>query len=157
MKFLIIDGSINKETEIILKEKTFQNLKYFKVDNDQRGLTKQRNFGINLVSEKTEIVCFLDDDIILEPTYFENLIKTYSEKPDALAVGGYITNEVKWQLSDKKIIPQSFTMMVGCAEEPSRFKIRRFFGLLPDAEPGFMPTFSHGRSISFLPPSGKYL
>src|SRR5690606_11848609 len=40
-------------------------------------------------------------------------------------------------------------------DEPSRFKLRQKFGLQPDAPPGFMPTFSHGRSISFLPPSGK--
>ncbi len=29
------------------------------------------------------------------------------------------------------------------------------FGLQPDVKPGFLPNFSHGRSIGFLPPSGK--
>lgn len=154
-EILIIDGSVNKETEVILKENTCKNLKYFKVDNDHRGLTKQRNFGVKLVSEKSEIVCFLDDDIILEPTYFENLIKTYSDKPEALAVGGYITNEVKWGLSSQTNNSSKFYYDGWMREEPSRFKIRGMFGLLPDAKPGFMPTFSHGRSISFLPPSGK--
>jgi GT2 family glycosyltransferase len=152
---LIIDGSENSETEIILKEKTFQNLKYFKVDNDHRGLTKQRNFGINLVSDESEIVCFLDDDIVLNSNYFEVLIKSYSEKPDAIAVGGYITNEIVWAVSNEKNNSSKFYFDGWMRDEPSRFKIRRFFGLLPDAKPGFMPTFSHGRSISFLPPSGK--
>ncbi|MFD0835509.1 glycosyltransferase family 2 protein [Mariniflexile aquimaris] len=154
-EILIIDGSLNNDTQIILKDNSFQNLKYFKVDETHRGLTKQRNFGIKQVSEDSEIICFLDDDIVLETHYFENLIKTYSDKPDALAIGGYITNEVKWALSDQTNKSSKFYYDGWMRDEPSRFKIRRLFGLLPDAEPGFMPSFSHGRSISFLPPSGK--
>ncbi len=154
-EILIIDGSTNNETESILKQHPFKNLNYFKVDALHRGLTKQRNFGIEQVSKSSEIVCFLDDDIILDAHYFENLIQTYTEKPDALAVGGYISNEVSWE---KELLPKDrnhFYYDGWQRTEPSRFKIRRFFGLLPDTEPGFMPTFSHGRSVSFLPPSGK--
>ena len=154
-EILIIDGSEYNETECVLTENSFENLKYFKVDNNQRGLTKQRNFGISQVSKTSDIICFLDDDTILEPAYFENLIKTYSEKRDALAVGGYIANEVKWELSNQMNQSSKFYYDGYMREEPSRFKIRRLFGLLPDVKPGFMPTFSHGRSISFLPPSGK--
>ncbi len=76
-------------------------------------------------------------------------------KPEALAVGGYITNEVNWKPSDDKNDSSKFYYDGWMREEPSRFKIRRIFGLLPDANPGFMPSFSHGRSVSFLPPSGK--
>jgi GT2 family glycosyltransferase len=152
---LIIDGSTNNETKRTLDANPFKNLKYFKVDDNLRGLTKQRNFGIQKVSKKSEIICFLDDDIILETRYFENLMKTYSEKPDALAVGGYIINEVKWQESDRQNNKSKFYYDGWMREEPSRFRIRQLFGLLPDAEPGFMPAFSHGRSVSFLPPSGK--
>ncbi|WP_338359655.1 glycosyltransferase family 2 protein [Yeosuana marina] len=154
-EILIIDSSINDSTEIILKENTFQNVIYFKVDEAERGLTKQRNFGIKKVAKDSGVICFLDDDVVLEPTYFENLIKTYTDKPDALAVGGYITNEVVWELSDNKNNSSKFYYDGWMRDEPSRFKIRRLFGLLPDVAPGFMPTFSHGRSISFLPPSGK--
>ncbi|WP_117172164.1 glycosyltransferase family 2 protein [Mariniflexile rhizosphaerae] len=152
---LIIDGSTNNDTETILKENAFKDLKYFKVDASHRGLTKQRNFGVKKVSESSEIICFLDDDIVLEPNYFEALIKTYSEKKDALAVGGYIINEVSWTKSDHKKDPSKFYYDGWMRSEPSRFKMRRKFGLLPDAVPGCMPTFSHGRSISFLPPSGN--
>ena len=42
----------------------FENLIYFKVDETQRGLTKQRNFGISKVNKVINVVCFLDDDII---------------------------------------------------------------------------------------------
>lgn len=154
-EILIIDGSLDDKTKVLLEQNSFKNLKYFKVDDNDRGLTKQRNFGIKLVNETSEIICFLDDDVILDSQYFDKLINTYLEKPDALAVGGYITNEVAWE---KETLPKNkdhFYYDGWQRKEPSRFKIRRLFGLLPDVAPGFMPSFSHGRSVSFLPPSGN--
>ncbi|TYA71431.1 glycosyltransferase family 2 protein [Seonamhaeicola marinus] len=154
-EILIIDGSTNKKTEQVLGENNFSNLKYFKVETINRGLTKQRNFGLKKVDALTEIVCFLDDDIILEQNYFKELISTYKVHKNALAVGGYITNEVDWTKSDGSNKPSNFYYDGWMRKEPSRFKLRRKFGLLPDANPGFLPSFSHGRSIGFLPPSGK--
>ncbi|GAL82677.1 glycosyl transferase 2 [Algibacter lectus] len=57
---------------------------------------------------------FLDDDVVLKSDYFEQLLSTYKTYPEALAVGGYITNEVQWQVSDNKKIHQNFIMMDGC-------------------------------------------
>lgn len=152
---LIIDGSTNNDTKTILEENPFKNLRYYKVDDSQRGLTKQRNFGINQVGDAIDVVCFLDDDIVLEPDYFKQLLSTYITYPNALAVGGYITNEVRWEASDGKDKKDQFYFDGYMRNEPSRFKLRKLFGLLPDVTPGYMPTFSHGRSVSFLPPSGK--
>ncbi|NJM81054.1 MAG: glycosyltransferase family 2 protein, partial [Flavobacterium sp.] len=39
--------------------------------------------------------------------------------------------------------------------EDKRFVLRKTLGLDSDVLPGFSPLFSHGRSISYLPPSGK--
>ncbi len=64
-------------------------MKYYKVKEKDRGLTKQRNFGVARVQESCNVVCFLDDDTVLEPTYFEEIIKTYTIHIDALGVGGY--------------------------------------------------------------------
>ena len=102
-EILIIDGSANNETKIILEQNHFDDLSYFKVDNENRGLTKQRNFGISKVKTTSEIVCFLDDDTILENNYFEEIIKTHQIYPNALGVGGYITNETVWQKATSKI------------------------------------------------------
>ncbi|MCL5128731.1 glycosyltransferase family 2 protein [Algibacter sp. L4_22] len=152
---IIIDGSTNRDTEIILKDKAFKNLSYYKVEADNRGLTKQRNFGITHVGNTIDIVCFLDDDVVLEPHYFEQLLSTYKTHPEALAVGGYITNEIDWQKQTTENDTNYFYYDGWQRKEPLRFKIRRLFGVLPDVPPGFMPAFSNGRSVSFLPPSGK--
>ena len=154
-EILIIDGSVGNETEIQLENEAFEKLRYFKVEKQDRGLTKQRNYGINLVSEASEIICFLDDDIILTSGYFENVLNTYKLKKEALAVGGYILNNVNWEEASDKKSNNKFHFDGWMRNEPSRFKLRRKFGLLPDKLPGFLPTFAHGRSIGFLPPSGK--
>ncbi|WP_159017951.1 glycosyltransferase family 2 protein [Algibacter sp. L3A6] len=154
-EILIIDSSTNTETEVALKNNTFKNLSYYKVDKDNRGLTKQRNFGISHAGNTMDVICFLDDDVILESDYFEKLLSTYKTHPEALAVGGYITNEVQWEVSDNRNNPSKFYYDGWMRNEPSRFKMRKKLGLQPDTAPGFLPTFAHGRSVSFLPPSGK--
>ncbi|MDB2463044.1 glycosyltransferase [Algibacter sp.] len=154
-EIIIIDGSSNDKTEKILKQNYFENLKYYKIKAKDRGLTKQRNYGINLVSKSSEVICFLDDDIILTSNYFNNLLKTYNDYPDALAVGGYIINEVNWQKGEKTKNINQFYFDGWERSEPSRYKLRRKFGLQPDTPPAFLPTFAHGRSVGFLPPSGK--
>lgn len=154
-EILIIDGSANQQTEVALNKHLYKNINYYKVDEANRGLTKQRNFGIKKVGNNIDVVCFLDDDVVLESDYFEQLLSTYKTHPNALAVGGYITNEVQWKTSDNKKNSSKFYFDGWMRNEPSRFKIRRIFGLQPDTDPGFLPTFAHGRSVSFLPPSGK--
>ena len=152
---LIIDGSINDETEIVLENNNFKNLKYYKVGEEDKGLTKQRNYGISKVDEESEVICFLDDDTILDSYYFEHLINTFKTNPVALGVGGYITNEVRWQKENAPRTEKKFYYDEWERSEPFRFRVRGFFGLKPVTPPCFLPDFSHGRSVGFLPPSGK--
>lgn len=156
-EILIIDGSTNEETKDIFKKNIFQNLHYFLVSNEERGLTKQRNCGISRVSYETEIVLFLDDDTVLEKKYFEEILKTYREFPEALGVGGYIINENQWQKVGDNYKPniQEFYYDGWKRKDGSRFVLRKRLGLDSNKKPGFLPEFSHGRSIGFLPPSGK--
>jgi GT2 family glycosyltransferase len=156
-EILIIDGSTNQETEQIISQNQFDNLQYFLVSQADRGLTRQRNFGIDKTADDIDIVCFLDDDTVLEKEYFENLISTYQSHPEALGVGGYITNEVQWQKTSDAYRKNAaeFFFEGWKRSEPSRFRIRKKLGLDSDVNPGCSPAFSHGRSIGFLPPSGQ--
>ena len=156
-EILIIDGSFDENTKQILELEFFENLHYFKVSEQERGLTKQRNFGISKVASTSEVICFLDDDTLLEPTYFEELLQTYSLYPEALGAGGYITNEVIWTKTDKDYVPKlnEFVFDNYKRKDGSRFVLRKKLGLDSDAPPGFSTSFSHGRSVGFLPPSGK--
>lgn len=156
-EILIVDGSPDDFTKEMLTQNSFQNLKYFKVDEKDRGLTKQRNYGIVRVQEASEVVCFLDDDTVLEPTYFEQIIKTYILFPEALGVGGYITNETNWTktTSDYQAKVNEFFYDGWKRKDGSRFVWRKKLGLDSNRPPGCLPEFSHGRSIGFLPPSGK--
>lgn len=156
-EILIIDSSTNNNTEIILRDNIFDNLKYFIVSTENRGLTKQRNFGIQNVNDAIEIVCFLDDDTVLEEDYFESLLNTYRLFPEALGVGGYIINEIKWQKVTNDYIPKinEFFFDGWKRRDGSRFILRKKLNLDSDCQPGFSPFFSHGRSVGFLPPSNK--
>ena len=153
-EILIIDGSNDELTKVYLEKHKFKNLTYYKVLPEQRGLTNQRNYGIERVSSAIEVVCFLDDDTLIENDYFKFLIDTFEKNTDALAVGGYVTNEVDWERSVKKD-KDKFIYDGWQRKESSRFKLRKKLGLLDNTPPGWMPSYSNGRSVSFLPPSGK--
>jgi GT2 family glycosyltransferase len=156
-EIVIIDGSLNREIAALLEKNTFQNLRYFLVSEENRGLTRQRNFGISKVADSSEIICFLDDDTILETDYFEQLIQTYQLYPEALGVGGYINNEIKWEYvgENYKSKLTEFYFDGWKRKDGSRFVMRKKIGLDSDCPPGVSPLFSHGRSVSFLPPTNK--
>ena len=156
-EILIIDGSLNEETKAMLEQNRFQHLNYFSVSENDRGLTRQRNYGIARVGKEMDIVCFLDDDTVLEPDYFEQLLQTFEIHPEALGVGGYISNETPWEkVAENEVIKiDEFSYDGYKRKDGSRFVLRKKLGLDSDCPPGFSPLFSHGRSVGFLPPSGK--
>jgi GT2 family glycosyltransferase len=156
-EILIIDGSTNTETEKVLQENLFRNLHYFMVPPEHRGLTRQRNYGIARMGTEMEVVCFLDDDTVLEKNYFQQLLKTYEIYPEALGVGGYIKNESDCEFvgDDYQAKTDEYYFDGWKRKESSRFILRKMLCLDSDCPPGFSPNFSHSRSVGFLPPSGK--
>lgn len=152
---LIIDGSVNDHTKKTLERHTYKNLSYFLVGDKDRGLTKQRNFGISKVDEKADIICFLDDDTVLEPDYFTQIVRTYNDNKEAIGVGGYITNDTVWSKKGNSVGYNDFAKDGFVRKLGKRYIIRKKFGLMPDAPPGFVPSFSNGYPISFLPPTGN--
>ncbi|WP_140487590.1 glycosyltransferase family 2 protein [Flavobacterium sp. GSA192] len=156
-EILIVDGSLNQETEVILKKNPFQNLHYFLVATENRGLTRQRNFGISKIAESSEVVCFLDDDTVLETDYFEEIIKTFETKKDAVGVGGVTINQNSWKLQDPNVTynkTKYYLFENYVYKEGLRNRMRNYLGLAPNLESGRMPDFSHGRTSGF-PITGK--
>ena len=98
-EILIIDGSKDLETQQSISSQIIGNLKYFKVEDKDRGLTRQRNFGIEKLNPQSEIVCFLDDDVVLEPDYFKAVLEAFDSNPYIVGVGGVATNENLWKPS----------------------------------------------------------
>ncbi|NEV93928.1 glycosyltransferase family 2 protein [Psychroflexus sp. YR1-1] len=154
-EILVIDASPDKETALALKNTHLAQLRYHKVEPEQRGLTKQRNTGIELCNPNTDIVSFLDDDTVLKPEYFKNLIKVFKDHPQITGVGGIAVNENQWQktIIDEKdrnhIFKDGYRVKLS-----TRYKLRQKLGLMSDLAPGQMPKFSHGNTQSY-PLTGK--
>ena len=153
-EILIIDGSPDDKTANALKQIDLK-LMYHKVQPDQRGLTKQRNIGISLVSNNIDIVCFLDDDTILKANYFENLIEVFKNNPDVTGVGGVAVNENKW-VKAKDVYKKSNYLYLDDykVQLSSRYRLRQKLGLMSKLAPGKMPKFSNGNTQSY-PLTGK--
>jgi len=156
-EILIIDGSTNEATQVILEQNHFNNLHYFLVPKDQRGLTKQRNFGIARVGAAIEIVCFLDDDTVLEKDYFEQLVTTFQSDATISGVGGVAINENKWKAkaNGKYFNTKRYYEWEGYVyKEGQRNVLRNYFRLQSNEGPGKIPNYSHGRTCGF-PLNGK--
>jgi len=156
-QIIIVDGSLDQYTQVALEKTSFSNLNYYQVEEKYRGLTKQRNFGISKVGANIDVVCFLDDDVVLEQNYFEMLLNTYQKYPEAIGVGGYIKDVVEWVPSNESysVKYDDYTKDGYVRKLGSRNVLRKKLHLLSDQPPGFMPKFSNGLSIGFLPPSNK--
>lgn len=149
---LIVDGSTDQKTETIIKENQFQDLYYFSVLPEERGLTKQRNYGIKRISEDIEVVCFLDDDTVLEKNYFEELIRTFESDITITGVGGVAINENRWKpaLENKKYNQRKYYLFDGFVyKEGQRNVLRNYLALQSNLGPGRMPAYSNGRTCGF--------
>lgn len=155
-EILIIDGSENNESQILFVENSFENLKYFKVNEKNRGLTRQRNYGLSQVDQDIDIICFVDDDTELTPNYFDELIKTY-KNTSITGVGGLAINENNWKekINNVKYNTYKYYEIDGyVVKEGSRNVMRNYLGLSSNKPPGVMPEFSHGKSYGY-PFNGK--
>ena len=154
---IVVDGSTLDDTAKMLERGKWQfNFRYYSVDAVHRGLTKQRNYGIQQVSPTMDIIAFLDDDLVLESDYFEQLTQTYAFFPDAVGVGGIDLQENRFF---KKAPGQHYNSFHyyelddWVVREPLRYKLRKLAGLMPSSPPGIIPPYSNGRSS--FPPNGK--
>ncbi|MGA7731708.1 MAG: glycosyltransferase [Chloroflexia bacterium] len=156
---LLVDGSPDDETERIASDPAVRgaipSLLYHRVPPEHRGLTRQRNYGIE--HARGSIVAFLDDDTMPEPDYFSAIASCFRRHPEAAGVGGYITNEVAWRHAGEHC---SNKLSIFCwrgweRREDYRWRVRRIMGLAGSYAPGWVPPSGHGRPVGFLPPDGQ--
>lgn len=91
-QILIVDASIDFNT-FYLKEKFTANFKNLDIIKSEKGLTLQRNIGID--NCKSELILMLDDDVLLEKDCIEQMVQFLNSEngKDYAGIGGYITNE----------------------------------------------------------------
>lgn len=82
-EILIVDGS--EDSSAISISEHYKN--QVKIINSGRGITRQRNVGVSNLSVLSDIVLFLDDDIVLEPDYTEKILKCYEEDENCIFGG----------------------------------------------------------------------
>lgn len=101
-QFIVIDSSKTAETEDVVslfKEKL--PVQFVKADISAT-LPQKRNTAIGHLTGKSEVVVFLDDDVELDPDFFENCLLSF-ENPEVVGVGGRDVNKTvkspkRWQI-----------------------------------------------------------
>ena len=100
----------------------------------QRGLTRQRNVGLR--ESRGELICFLDDDVTVEPEFLENVQALFA-RPDLQDMGGLTGYDV-----------------VNYPTTPNlRWKLKWWLRSIPSLTPGDADHLGRAVPISFLPPS----
>ena len=94
-EIIIVDDSDNDGIENLIgykKPKFEENeilLKYIR-NKKEKSLATARNMGIE--NATGDIILFLDDDVVLDKDYINEILRIFNEYPNALGVQGYITN-----------------------------------------------------------------
>ena len=92
----VVDDSNNAETKELIKQEQADflgkgiRLKYLRGDQKKKSISAARNIGT--ANSTGDIVCFLDDDVVLADDFLQEILRIYETYPDAKGVQGYITN-----------------------------------------------------------------
>lgn len=121
-QLLIVDASPDDSSERMLRdfpraEQLADELRYARVEGDQRGLTRQRNLALSWVT--TDLVVFFDDDIVLLPGCLSEMQKVHRELGDqVVGVGAFMQNQCS---------PEAWPLL---------WRVRRRLGMTPNLQPG---------------------
>ena len=82
-------GSASRDVVQRLSGRTTTDLRWISASP---GLTSQRNRGVREAAESSAIVHFIDDDTVVLPGYFRELIEVFAALPGCVGSGGRIVN-----------------------------------------------------------------
>jgi GT2 family glycosyltransferase len=60
------------------------------IEGAGKNVAAARNTGIRAASG--DLICFVDDDVIVPPNWLEEILDTYDRHDDVMGVGGYVLN-----------------------------------------------------------------
>lgn len=92
---VIVDQSNSNDSQLIIEEK-FKNSKTHLIyiyDKNVSGLVDAKRVGVN--HSNTDIVVFLEDDVILEPDFIDQIELGFINQPEMIGCCGIITNPPK--------------------------------------------------------------
>jgi len=88
---LVVDSSDGDEALIVVQEFADRgNIPNLRFVHTARGLTKQRNFALDMLSSGVDIVHFIDDDVELAGEYVNSLLTEFEASPHLVGAGGMV-------------------------------------------------------------------
>lgn len=93
---IVVDDSDNDETRGLIEQKRRVflskeiSLKYLRGDDKNKSISAARNIGAR--NSSGDVICFLDDDVILDRDFIKQILKVHYEYAAVKGVQGYITN-----------------------------------------------------------------
>jgi len=87
---IIVDQSTNNKTKKLIEKMQNKKIKY--VYSKIPSIPIARNIGVSHISKKTQLICFLDDDVSIFKGYFEEIRKVFEENSEAKLVAGWISS-----------------------------------------------------------------
>jgi GT2 family glycosyltransferase len=88
---IIVDSSVDNRSRSVAQR--YANRLPLLYTHSQPGITKQRNIARILMADDTDIVLYIDDDVILETEIVSQLQSFFSNHVDAIGVTGNIIGE----------------------------------------------------------------
>lgn len=117
---LVIDASdsaqreTNREAVREMGNAQWSHVRY----TDQPSLARQRNFAVEKLAPSVEIVHFIDDDVTVDPAYFDTLSGVFSAEPDLGGVGGAIIDPENEKVTRARQVAQRLFLLTH--PEPGR-------------------------------------
>ncbi|WP_235271643.1 glycosyltransferase family 2 protein [Methanosarcina mazei] len=101
-EIIVVDNADNLETEKLINEKYIRNTNQISVKYIKNGKLNSANIARNIGADNSfgDFLLFLDDDIVLDPNFIEEIINVFQQYPQAAGVQGYIKNRMMSPLSN---------------------------------------------------------